>query len=130
MVIINKEEVVEITANLLCGCHCGIDVEFLPLRECREHIRQHIRLNFSCTLKFGTDTLLLCSNLRDMLNIADRPFGKSCKGLRQYLYLITRAVGIIHFKCKVCSAYFVYAFCHMLDRLYDPACYNQSSDRT
>ena len=45
MVIVNQEEVIKITANLLGRIHGGIQIELGSFRECRENAGQHAFLD-------------------------------------------------------------------------------------
>ena len=59
MVIVDQEEVIEITADFLRRVHGRIDCKFGPSRERREDVRDHTRLNPVGQAEFRRDALVL-----------------------------------------------------------------------
>ena len=114
MVIINKEEIVEISADLLGRVHCCEDIKLRPLGERREDIREHIRLDLRCKLQLCSYTFLFLSYLGYILDILSCLGGKVCKALREHLHLIARSVSVLHFKGLVGSDYRGHTVCHLL----------------
>ena len=60
MVVIHKEEVVEITADSPGRVHAGVDLKFGPVRKCRESIRKHVRLDPGGEGQLVADAFALC----------------------------------------------------------------------
>ena len=52
MIIIDQEEVIEVTSDFLGRVNAGIDVKFSDVRVWREDGRQGTALDLSCQIKF------------------------------------------------------------------------------
>ena len=66
MIIIDKEEVIEIAADFLGRIHRGVKIEFIPIRESREVVRQSILLNAGRQGKLGGNTFLFRGDSGDV----------------------------------------------------------------
>ncbi len=69
MIVIDKEEVVEISSDFFCRFHGCINVELISIREGREHIRYRIYLNLGGKTELSCDSLTLLGNRGYVLNI-------------------------------------------------------------
>ena len=63
VIIINEEEIIEVTANLSGRIHAGKNVKFLPARKRREYMGHHGELDPCCKIQLGAYTLLFGSDL-------------------------------------------------------------------
>ena len=61
MVVVHHEEIVKVAADLLCGGHGSVDIEFLPVRESRENTGQRTGLYAGRHIQFAADPLLFFS---------------------------------------------------------------------
>ena len=59
MVFIHKEEIVEVSSHLFCGCHGRKNAHFLFFGKCRKDPGKHIRLNLGSNAQVCVDPLLL-----------------------------------------------------------------------
>ena len=69
MIIVDQEEVVEITPDLLGRIHRRIQVKLPPVREGRENMRQHAALDQVGHLQFRADAFLFPRYLLDLFYI-------------------------------------------------------------
>ena len=69
MILVNEEEIIEVSADLARRRHGGKDVKLLPLREGRKDVRQHIRLNARGESKLDAEALLLRRNDNEIANV-------------------------------------------------------------
>ena len=69
MILIDQEEIVEITAHLPCRCHGSKDIQVFPVRERREYIGNGIFLDSAGQGKFCSDPFLLGSNGSKVIHI-------------------------------------------------------------
>ena len=60
MVIVNQEEIIEISAHFAGRFHDSIEIKLFPVRERRKIVRQGTGLNLVCHMQFTADSLLLC----------------------------------------------------------------------
>ena len=96
MILVDQEEVIEIAADLSRGVHFGIQIEFLPVRERRENMRQHAGLNLICHVQLRADPLLFLCDLRDVLDVLLRPLRQLVKRQRQHFDFIIGPVTVLH----------------------------------
>ena len=61
MVVIDQVKIVEITADFFCRGHGCIDIEIMPVRERREHTREHVLLDDPRHVEFALGDGLLFS---------------------------------------------------------------------
>ena len=81
VLLIDKEEIVEVTADFLCGLHGGEDVEFFSVRKSREDTRQRLRLDLGGHGKLGVEPLLLLLLALILLGLdLDYDVAKVCRG--------------------------------------------------
>ena len=53
MVLVDHEEIIEVTADFLGRGHRGIDIEIIPIRKGREDVWQHVGLDRRCQVELG-----------------------------------------------------------------------------
>ena len=70
VVIVNGEEVVEVTAHLFGGVHGGVEIVFPSLGGSGEDTRQHILLDFRRHVQFRADALLFRGDGQQVLHEA------------------------------------------------------------
>ena len=69
MVVVDEEEVVEISADLLCRSHGRVDVKFLPVRESRKSAGKLSRLNILSHIQLSADTFFFCGREPELTDI-------------------------------------------------------------
>ena len=103
MVIVDQEEVIEISADFLGRDHVSIYIELLLIRERREDTGQHICLDLGGDAQFGADAFTLRCDPPDILDICLHPFRQRPEGIRQDLCFIS---GIqLPLKIEIVSVY-------------------------
>ena len=90
MLLIHHKEIVEIAAYLLRRIHGCIDIELCAVRERREDAGQHGALNVSGNIQLRPDSLLLCRNTGQILNIVFQTVGHVIKCLTKQRRFIIR----------------------------------------
>ena len=89
VVIIYQEVVVEISADLLCRCHRGENINVLPVGERRHLRRQLTRLQPPCHIKLCGNSLTLSRKLHVLLCVVVDLFSKLCNIFRQQTELVS-----------------------------------------
>ena len=59
MILVDKEEIVKISSYVPCRIHGSEQVDFFPIRERRENMRQYAALDLPCCYQFLCQTLFL-----------------------------------------------------------------------
>ena len=101
MILINKEEIVEIAADLPGRIHHSVDIERAALRQSRENAGQHALLDLVGHVQFRADPLLLRSDTPHLGHVFHRPVGQFGKRFRQHLYLTVRPIRVFHHEFQV-----------------------------
>ena len=120
MVLVNKEEVVEVSSDLPCRNHRGIDIELASLRIRREYAGKHVGLYLGGNVELGTNSLLLRSDFGDLFDVVLVPFGQILEGLCKNLDLIVRLVNLVHLEYEITVAQLCDVLCQMHQRIGDP----------
>ena len=81
MILIHKEEVVEISPNLFGRIHGSVNIAVSPVRECGKSARQHIRLDFFRNVEFRADPLPLRCSRGNLQHILLDPLNHAAEGL-------------------------------------------------
>ena len=109
MIVIEQEEIIEISAHFFCRRHRCKYVKIIPVRECRKYTRKHVSLYIGGHVKFGTDTLLLGSDRDKVFKIpahlavhlieCSRQFFKFIPGVYIYLDMLIIIEVTDHLLC-------------------------------
>ena len=117
MVVVDQEEIIEISSHLLGGVHDRVEIEFLPVRECREMHRQHVRLDVRRDGQLRVEALLLRRDLHDLLDVAAHFLRHVREGPGKHLDLVAGQEDVLHVEGHVVSVHAGDAHSHALDRL-------------
>ena len=88
MGLINQEEIVEVTSNLLGRIHGGIDIEFLVLVILIKILRQHAGLNVRSNRELTGNPLFLGGDILQIRNVLLERIRHMVKRARQLTNLI------------------------------------------
>ena len=69
VIIVNKEEIIEIAADLPGRCHGSEDIQVFPVRKSREYIRNRIGLDGPGQIQFRNNPFLFRRESRQVVNI-------------------------------------------------------------
>ena len=88
MVLVQHEEIIEVSADLLGRLHGRIDVKLGPVREGREDPRQHVRLDLGRNIELRADPLFFFGDLEQVCHVQLHVREHVRQGDRQHLHLV------------------------------------------
>ena len=134
VVVVDEEVVVEVAAHLLGRGHAGINLKLRPIREGRENVGQHRRLDVRRQRQLRADSFLFRRDLHHLGHVFHGFVRNRREGLGQLLNLIAGLVGVLHLEFQVPFIELRNAPGHGVQGLYDPpaeyqrACEGQQHD--
>ena len=131
MIVINKEEIVEVAAHLFGGDISSIDIELVSVGERREDVGQHIRLYLAGERELGADALLLGCDGRQIFLVVLQIALHILYGEGEVLYLVAgmyieicKMLGLLH-ACLLIRGIVARGLGDGVDRLYDRILHKQ-----
>ena len=86
--VVQQEVVIQVASDLPCRGHRCIEVQLLPFRERREHIRDHSHLDIVGNAKLALDTLLVSRSHFQLIDIGNQRGLHMGEGTRQRTDLV------------------------------------------
>ena len=96
MILIDQEEIIEVSAHGLCGSHIRVKIKLCPVGISRECPGKHGFLDLRRHGHLGVDPLLLRRDRNDLVHIGLHLSGHGFEGFRKDLDLVPGFVDILH----------------------------------
>ena len=119
MVLVDKEEVIKVSADLLGRGHAGIDIELMTVREGREFVGQHICLDPGSQRQLCSHAFLLRRHGKNISEILLHLLRQFSESIGKDLDLVPRLVDIVHFEYKLVACHILDPLCHNMDGIGD-----------